>query len=504
MLFRFPLQACRKGLILPWILACISGSATTLAFAPTQITSLAILAPALLIILWHKASPKQAFWLGFSYGLSFFSISVWWVTISLHQYGNISLSLAWLLAILFFSYLAIFPGLTGWITVRFTQAHGLFFWGMIPSLWVLTEWLRSTLFTGFPWMLLGYSQTDSWLSGLAPIIGTYGLSWVCMTLAGMLAYAFIHAKLKIWLTISTSIAALYGISYYLTTIPWTYPKSAPISVSLIQGNILQSYKWQDQQLSAILQIYLTLIEQELGRAIILIPEAALPTPSHWISRYIKHLDVLAKDAHSVVIVGIPVQPLPHIEAYYNALNVLGASQGHYYKRHLVPFGEYLTFLRGIDWLLRYFQIPMANFIPGPAKALPFQFNTLILKPLICYEIAYSKLVYDNLPSAEALAVVSDDSWFGDSVAVDQHLQIARMRALETRRYVLFDSNTGPTAIINPFGIIIAKVPLNQRAVLRSNITAMQGQTPVIYWKDNPILWLTTAIFAILIYCRRRY
>lgn len=501
MLFRFP-QACRKSFILRWILACISGGASTLAFAPTQITSLAILAPALLIILWHKASPKQAFWLGFSYGISFFSTSVWWVIISLHRYGNLALSLAWLLAMLFFSYLAIFPALTGWLAVRFVQARQLFFWGIVPSLWVLTEWLRSTLFTGFPWMLLGYSQTDSWLSGLAPIIGTYGLSWVCMVIAGMLAYAIIHTQFKVWLTISMSIASLYGISYYLTTVAWTSPKYPPISVSLIQGNILQTYKWQRQQLLAILQIYLTLIEQELGRAIIIIPEAALPAPSHWIRHYLKHLDTLAKHAHSAVIVGIPVQPLPDTEAYYNALYVLGIGQGHYYKRHLVPFGEYLTFFKGLDWLLRYFQIPMASFVPGPAKVLPFQLNSLILKPLICYEIAYSDLVYDALPTAEALVVVSDDSWFGESVALDQHLQIARMRALETRRYVLFDSNTGPTAIINPFGTIIAKIPLNQRAILRSNIVAMQGQTPVIFWKNHPILWLSAGLFAISIYRRR--
>lgn len=491
--------------VLPTLLAYVAGCATTLAFAPINIASMAILAPALLIILWDKASPKRAFWLGFAYGFGFFSTSVWWVVVSLHEHGQLPLALAWLLAALFFAYLALFPALTGWLGVRFFKLNNILFPCLVlPCIWIVTEWLRGTLFTGFPWMLLGYSQTDSWLRGLAPIIGSYGLSFICLILAGAIAYAITHRNLKTWLLTTIVAITIFTTSYSLTWLQWTTPKHTPLSISLIQGNISQAQKWDQTEFFNTLDHYFQLTRKELGRDLIILPESALPVPDWYITDYLEKIDNLAKQAKSIVIIGIPSQTeaMQNNETYFNALQVFGTDKVQYFKRHLVPFGEYLSFLHSFDFILDYLHIPMASFIHGPQHIQPFILKNLSIEPLICYEIAYSALVYDNLPDAEIILLVNDDSWFGDSAAADQHLQIARMRALETRRYIIFESNTGITAIINPFGKIIAEIPINKVAVLRDTIDGMQGQTPIIIWGDSLILIICLACL-VAIFCYRR-
>lgn len=486
----------RSANLLLGLIAATAGGLTTLAFAPTNFASMAILAPALLIILWHKASPKLALCLGFLYGFGFFLTSTWWVVISLHDYGQLPLSFAWLLALLFISYLSAFPALTGWLGIRFFKAYPLQLSTMVlPSLWVLTEWLRSTLFSGFPWMLMGYSQTNSWLAGLAPIIGSYGLSFVCLALAGTIAYVVHQKSLKQWVVASIAILSLFCLSLSLTYVPWTKPTDAILNVSLVQGNISQSKKWDQAQLFDILNIYAKLSREELGQDLIVLPESALPIADGYLQNYLNDLRTLTTNSGSVLIVGVPSQTkaMQENDRYYNALRVLNDQNTTYYKRHLVPFGEYLSFLDGFDFIFDLLQIPMASFIPGPQKIEPFKIKSLTIEPLICYEIAYSALVYDNLPEAEAILVVSDDSWFGDSAAAEQHLQIAQMRAIETHRSILFLSNTGITAIINSGGQIVQRIPQNHTAVLRGTINGEKGQTPITIWGDKAVLFFCVGL-----------
>jgi len=487
------------------ILACFAGYATTLAFSPHDYSTLAIIGPALLIILWRNMNPKVAFFIGYCYGIGFFASSVWWVVISLHQQGHLALPLAWLAVMFFMSYLALYPALCGWICNRFFHNHTkLYYLLVIPCCWTLTEALRSYVLTGFPWMLLGYSQSNSWLSGYAPILGSYGLGTLLLFLAGVIAY-FIPRKITGFSCIILFFAVIFGLGYGLCKVNWSTSEDSPIKVSLIQGNIHQSDKWSKEQFFSILNRYNHLIHAELGENIIILPESALPASDWYLHDFLNHLQQLAEQTQSVILLGVPSQTseMFNNNTYFNALYGLGLKTPlRYSKRHLVPFGEYLTFLSGVSFILDYLQIPMSSFIPGPQKVRPFKLPRTIIQPLICYEIAYSDLVYSNLPEAKAILVVNDDSWFGESAAADQHLQIAQLRAAETRRFILFESNTGITAIINPFGQIIQRIPQNQIAVLRGYFYNMQGMTPIVRYGDS-MIFACCLILLLLIKLRHR-
>ena len=478
-----------KSTLLTNVACLLLGVLLTLAFAPWQIASLAILSPVVLILLWLACTKShQAFLRGWLFGLGFFGTSVWWVTISLHDFGQLPLPLAILVTALFCALLACFPALVGWVSIRFFRASlKLQCLLIIPSVWTLTEWLRGHLFTGFPWVLLGYSQTDSWLNGFAPMVGSYGLSFICMLLASL---TVLLIKKRRWIY-ALGIATIFSTGYALSYVQWTTPTQTPITVSLIQGNIAQNLKWDRAAFYQTIDKYNHLVKSELGRDIIILPESAIPAPEWSVHDYLSSLDKLARDANSSLIVGVPVQTqaMRQNDTYYNAILVSGTDKGEYYKRHLVPFGEYLDFLRPVQFILDYFQIPMASFIPGPADIQPLIVKNIAIEPLICYEIAYSHLVYANLPKASLIVLVNDDSWFGDSNAAIQHLQIARMRAIETGRYVIFESNTGITAIINPFGKILNQLPINKTGVLRDHVDGMQGSPPITRWGDRAVILL---------------
>lgn len=461
------------------LFALIAGAILPLAFAPFKIRILAFLSPALLLFIWQKNTPKKAFFHGLLFGLGFFSFGVYWVYNSIHTYGNASPFLAAFITGTLIIALALFIALQGYLFALFhTQVtltkHLLAF----PFYWVLLEWLRGIVLSGFPWLYLGYSQISSPLRGLAPIFGVYGVSFAVALTSGAMIAILENILEKKWRNVLIAIIILltiWTVSALFANKIWSKPTKA-MQVSLIQGNVPQELKWQDQEIPNILEKYQQLTEKNWQSNLIIWPEDAIPLFNWQAEKYLKKINALAAKHNTTIITGIPVQNRL-TNNYYNGLMALGNNHSYYLKRHLVPFGEYFPLKFITKYLLDYLQIPMSDFTEGNERQPDFLADNIIIAPAICYEIAYAYKVLDFFPQAHLIVNVSDDSWFGKSIAANQQLEIAQMRSLETNRYQLTCTNTGITAIIRPNGSIAEQSPTFTEAVLTGKIFAMSGTTP---------------------------
>lgn len=460
------------------LLALISGAALVLAFAPFGYYLIAELSLVALLFTWHKAkSPKQAFWLGWSYGLAFFGWGAHWIYISIHNFGHAPIPIAALILAIMVAYLALYPAITGYLLKKFPKCNWLTYIIIFPILWTSLEWVRGWMISGFPWLFLGYGHINSAISSWATIFGVYGVSFVIAQTAGAIFCIFLYyKKIKPVLLFTTLIAALWGLGYYLNTINWTTAINKPIQVSLVQGNISLEQKWDEAQLLNILNTYVNLTTQNFASKIIVWPEAAIPAFEHNISSYLTKLSKLAKEHDTTILSGIMFHD-DNTQNYYNGVITLGANSGRYYKRHLVPFGEYMPLNSILSWLRYYLDIPMSGFSSGSAKQPKILIQKNPIAPFVCYEIAYPSLVLDYMPQAGLIVTVSDDSWFGESIAAAQHLEIAQMRSLEVGRYQLLTASTGITAIIDAKGRVLNRLPEFKLGVLTDNIQLLSGATP---------------------------
>ena len=475
----------------PLLLAAIFGSISVAGFAPLELFPLPILMLALLFRLWQRAdSPRAAAWLGLGWGLGFFLTGVSWIYVSLHDGGGVAAPLAVIATLLFCGFLALFPALAGYL-FRSRAASADFFWRntlLAAGLWVLTEWLRGWIFTGFPWLALGYSQTPpSPLAGFAPVLGSYGIGFLVALIAAVLAFG--PQRRAMWLLI----IALMGGGTLLRGMDWTQPVGAPFSVSLLQGNIPQSLKWEPERLPLSLDTYLRLAQANPA-ALTVLPETAIPLFFNEVPR-----DVLqALTQHGDALLGVAVR---HREGgYVNAAVAVPTASTNgavppaqntgvqtYAKRHLVPFGEYVP--PGFSWFFNLVRIPMSDFSAGPATQLPLKIAGQQIAANICYEDLFGEEIIQSLPTATLLINLSNTAWFGDSLAQPQHLQIARMRALETGRMMLRATNTGITAAIAPDGRVLAALPPFTTGALRIEARGYTGLTPYSRWGNGLALLL---------------
>lgn len=467
-----------------YLIALLAGALLPFAFAPFHWSFLAIISPVLLLLSWQRTTPKRAALSGLLFGLGCFGIGVSWIFLSMRMYGNMSVPLAVLVTLLFITGLALFPALQGYLLTRyfpkdnFKKALLIF-----PLSWLLIEYLRGSLFTGFPWLLIGYSQLDTPLSGFAPLVGVYGVSWISVLTSAAL---FILWQKRLcyprYLLATPAIAlllvpALWLSGCFLTTVQWTQPSTKTLQATLVQGNIPEILKWDHRYRVPIIKRYQALTQAHLNSDLIIWPEAALPVYRRQVAPYLTQLSAMLKDAHTTLLAGAPLADDDN--HFYNGLISLGLGEHDYKKRHLVPFGEYTPLHYLLNPLIKNFNIPMSDFSPGPSQQPPVLANQVSIAPFICYEIAYPKLVAQSAKKAELLVTITDDSWFGHSIAAAQHLQIAQMRALETGRYLLFSANNGITAVINDHGKIIKKIPpYEQNTLTASNIQLMHGNTPL--------------------------
>ncbi len=464
-------------------------------FAPFYLFPFSVLSLAGLFWIWtHRTDPFAGAWLGFAFGLGYFGAGVSWIYVSLHDFGAMPMPLAVAATLLFCAFLSLFPALVGYLQAK-NHAH----WAikslvLIPALWVFSEWVRGWVFTGFPWLAMGYSQAPySPLAGFAPILGVYGVSLVTAISAGLLGGVIFDQRentthnRKIWLSL---LLVVWVAGYALKQIAWTHPEGDPVTVSLLQGNIPQDMKWQESRVQSTLATYRDLVLASSSRLIIL-PETAIPLFYHNVPReYLEALSDKARENNGAVLIGLPESEGNSTESYYNSVLSFGANAPQIYRKfHLVPFGEYVPLRSVFGWIIDGLQIPLTDFSRGSTYQKPMDVAGQRVAVNICYEDVFGEEIIHQLPLATLLVNVSNDAWFGDSVAPTQHLQISQMRALESGRYMLRATNTGVTAIVNQHGEIEQRLPEFVTGMLDGKAQGYAGATPFVRWGNRVILVL---------------
>ena len=456
----------------------IAGAILPLAFSPFDYYLIAILSLAVLFLFWLNATPKQALTYGYLYGFGMFGTGVNWVHISINLFGGVNLAGALALTFLLVAFLALYPAVVGFMHCHYFKTRKAISLTLIlPALWTLAEWCREWVLTGFPWLNLGNSQIDSPLAGLAPLLGVYGVSFAVCFCAGSLVY-LTGCSLKGRMITLISLFILWLASQLLLQHQWTHRDPESLSVALIQGAIPQGIKWSPEQRQQTFELYLGLTDSHWESDIVVWPETAIPAFYHQAKAFIDSLDAVAEVHDTALLTGIPYRDNDS-KKFFNSILLLGKEEGIYHKRHLVPFGEYLPFNKLLRPLLYFLKIPISEFSPGTGDVNPLIIKKASIGLTVCYEDVFGKEVIKTLPRATLLLNVSNDAWFGDSIAPHQHLQIARMRALETGRYLLRATNTGISAVINEKGKIITRSPQFTAAALTADVYTFQGATPYV-------------------------
>ncbi|MBI3774164.1 MAG: apolipoprotein N-acyltransferase [Gammaproteobacteria bacterium] len=484
-----------------YLLAAIAGLLSPLAFAPFNFIPVIFVSLAALFAVWCRSSPREAFRSGFLFGAGMFGVGVSWVYVSMHDFGGVSAPMGVLLTLLFVLFLALFPAIVGWLHTRyFQQPDALWINTLaVSALWTLGEWCRGWIFTGFPWLSIGYSQVDSPLSSIAPILGVFGVSWTVAFVVALLVYARRAALWKITLPV---VAVLCVGAYALTTIEWAIPAGTPIKVALLQGNVSQDLKWRPEQRQPTIDWYVDNTRLSWGSDLIIWPETALPVFYHQAQEFLAGLGKEARSASADVFIGMPVMN-PRTQQYYNSMVSVAGPLQSYSKQHLVPFGEYIPFASLLGGLMEFMQVPLPDFSTEPSLPV-VKLAGYAMGVSICYEDAFGEEVIKALPEATALINTSNDAWFGDSMAPHQHLQIARMSSIETQRPLLRATNTGVTAAIDHRGKVIAQAPQFEAAVLRVSVQPMQGSTLYVQYGNTMLITVLIVLtMVVLLIVRKR-
>ncbi len=454
-----------------------AGLLFTLAFAPFDYPYLAPIALSLLFAAWQNTSAKQAALRGYCFGLGCFGLGISWVYISIHDFGGANSLAASLMTLLCAGFWGSFSAIAGYLCVKLQSPKAVnSSYLVMPVIWVGVEYLRGELvLNGFPWFQAAYSQLNTPLAGYIPILGAHGTSLiVALTASGCLA---LLSKLQYKAIIAGLLISVWALGGYLTTIEWTHENGAPIQVSLLQGNITQDQKWRPENKLKTLQWYQAMTEAHWDSALIVWPETAVPAYLADVQdNFIKPLNQAAIQHHSTVVVSLPIKNADTKERF-NAVMTLGDTTGIYKKRHLLPFGEYLPLQPLSGFILDSLDIMLGQFTAGAKDQALLIGAGYPFSTSICYEDAFGALGLVNIEAAAFLINVTNDGWFGDSIEPAQHLQMARMRALETGRYLLRATNTGITAIINPKGLLLSQLPQFEATVLTGTIRPMTGLTP---------------------------
>jgi len=482
------------------LIAPLAGLSLPLAFAPYRLWPLGILAPALLFAIVRAAPRRRALQAGYLFGLSYFGFGCYWVYYSIAYYGGGWWAAAFVTP-LFALAIALYPLLAVYLARKLggvSDAAAL--WLTYPAAWLLVEWFRSWFLTGSTWLMLGFTQTDGPLAPVAPVFGAFGISLVLAVLAGALAHALLRPRAAVWLVPAAAVA--FGGAWLLPT-DWTQPAGQPQTAVLLQGDVPQDQKWLEEYRDRTLNWYSRQSLEHAGADLIVWPETAVPTWYYQVKQTRMHplAQELAQQG-SALLVGAPVIDIQK-EAAYNAVVRVGPPDVYYYKRHLVPFGEYLPLRSVLGNALDFLGAPMNDFAAGTSAA-PLPVDGYKAGVSICYEVTFGDEIAESLPAANVLVNVSNDGWFGDTPAPHQHLQMAQMRALETQRYMLRATNTGVTAIIDDHGHIRDRTKQFVKASLTGTFVPRSGATPYVRWLDWPAVGAAVAmLIAGLVLGRRR-
>ena len=474
--------------------ALLAGAIHACSFAPWDLPWLQVLALAALFTLSIRAtSVRSATVLGFAFGMGWFGVGISWVYVSMHVYGLMPAVLAGAATAAFCAYLAVYPalalGMAHWLFPGiFRLAVGL------PALWMISEWLRGTVFTGFPWLASGYAHTDGPLSGWAPTLGMYGITLAAALLAGALSLLTLRerqqrARRYGW--IAAVFAVLIGGGWLGRTQSWTAPTGAPISVRLVQANVPQNLKFEPNGIARAFDDHWALM-QGARVDLVALPESIFPVPiQHVPPSYLQAFRDFAQKQRTALIYGVFLEePRGH---YFNSAVGYAPDDGglrRYSKRHLVPFGEFIP--PGFRWFVDLMKMPIGDQQRG-ATAQPLSLAGQQVAVNICYEDLFGEEIIDAWhtagPAPTLMLNISNLAWFNDSLALPQHLQISRMRVLETQHPMLRATNTGATAIIDRSGSVVMQLPYLTAGALNGRVQGYQGTTPFIRYGNWPALLL---------------
>lgn len=495
-----------KSTKLTTILLIIAGMANTFSFAPYDYFYVSWLSLSVLITTISTIKPQRAWWYGFCYGLGWFGAGISWVHISIEQHGGMPLLASLSIMLILVCYLALYPALACYLTRKFCgKLAGIPL--TFASFWLISEWLRSHILTGFPWLSLGYGQLHSPLAQVAPLIGEVGITYLVCLIAGALMLIIKRQHLP------QSMIIIAGISIILPILPqkWTTPLNMQKDILLVQGNIEQSLRWQPENDWPQLLTYLDLSRPHYSQVDLIIwPEAAIPILEPLAQEELHNLNRVLAQNRSGLVTGI-LDYHTDTKIAYNSLITLGLrnpqdnkgqyyylSQNRYNKHHLLPIGEFVPFESILRNLAPLFNLPMSSFTSGEKIQPNLRVNGINLAPAICYEIAFPRLLRQNIDNyTDLILTVSNDAWFGDSIGPHQHMQIAQMRALEFGRPVVRATNNGISAVTDHRGTIKAQIPQFKAQTLTVSVPLVTGITPYLHYGDQPLWGITLLILITL-------
>jgi len=489
------------------LLLCV-GALMVLSFAPYSVHWAVPFV--LLLVLYQtiqKLTPKQGFWAGWCFGFGYFGLSVSWVYNSIHMFGSATAPLAAAVTLLFVLVMTLFPATTVWLYLRFkNQVTWGLRAGLFASLWVLAELARGKIMGGFPWALVGYSQTTETVGALAPWIGVYGIGFLMVLSSSLIVDLFdrlgpgISARA---IAIVPVAIVLFGAHYGLNrldAIELTQAKDTSLNVRLVQANIPQELKFSEERLQSSLEQYTTLSVQDLPPTDLIIwPETAIPT-------YFKYVeDAIAPFASMLKTNGMDVLAGGFYhdgEFSYNSLRQLAGEKQLYKKRHLVPFGEYMPFRFLLGWLNAYIEIPMSDLGRGQGPNVPMVLKGEPLGLSICYEDVFGEEMRELIPASSVLVNVSNDAWFGERIAPHQHQQKAQMRARELVRPLIRVTNTGVSSVIDHKGRIQGSITQNTAGFLDAKVIPRTGVSLYARTGNWPVFILALLIVTVSLVMHR--
>lgn len=475
--------------------ALVLGALASLGFAPVSRPAATIVCVALLWEIWSTLSPRRAMLAGFAFGFGLFAAGTYWLYTAVHGVGKVPIPISLLLMGGLVAIMGIYYAVVGFAYARYSRHHApIDCLCVLPGSWVLMEWLRGWFLSGFPWLSVGYSQIDTPLAGYAPVLGVYGVSLAAMLVAGSLVLVL---KRRFALAIVT-IVSVYGAGYLLGRVAFVQPSGAPVSVALIQGAVSQDEKWQAENREPTRRLYRELTEQAWGSRIIVWPEATLPQLYHDAVPFLGEVYAGAHAHGSSLVLGL-LRYDPDTDSIRNGLVSLGDTEEWYYKRRLVPFGEFFPVPSFVRAWMRLGNLAYVDLMPGPATQPPLHVAGLKLGETICYEDSYAAEQLAVLKDADVLVNVSNDAWYGDSSAPHQHLEITRMRALEAGRWMMRATNNGISALIAPDGRVVARTKQFVPEILKGTVTPYAGLTPYARLGNYPVLLLCVVALLLGIY-----
>ena len=485
-----------------YIIAAIAGSTLPFSFAPFNFFWMAPISLSALFLLWKKCPSTESFKLGFIFGFASFSIGLYWIYISIHSFGGVNEFLSIFLLFLLISYLSSYIGIIGWLSTSFFKVSyfNLFIF-IIPSTWTLVEWIRSWLFSGFGWLSVGYSQANSWLINLAPVGGLHFMSFFILIISGCLATIIIGANRQKFISAITLIS-IWTIAFLLEGFQWTKENNKVYSVSIVQGAISQDLKWREDYIIPTLNLYRELIHQTKGSSLVLLPEVAIPIPYEQASNYLNELKYWSEENNSKIMLGILKKNYKD-NNYFNALVSLDNEDTFYAKRHIVPFGEYLPLPNFAKKWVKLLNLPYSELAQGPLQQDPIYFYDEQVGVSICYEDVFGAEQLRHFPESTFLINITNDAWFGNSIAPHQHLQISRVRAAEVGRFILRSANTGISAIINEKGKIISSSPEFEPYIVKGEFSGFEGST-LFTLLGNKLIVLCSSMILLFFYFATKF